>query len=153
MESSRTYPKKFNFQSRNRLFIPCRQLPYCLRVGMCWPIGVPSPTHKIWRWQFWNLQFLHMESVPPRKNFTTELEIVNVRVRQIVLSYRPAKLHKLAESIPWIRFLGSLNVYKFVLWIYFSQGIDSVESISGVLESLKIRAQDSGGSQNNTAKK
>ena len=27
----------------------------------------------------------------------------------------PNRLHKLAESIPWNRFLGSLNVYKFGL--------------------------------------
>jgi hypothetical protein len=28
----------------------------------------------------------------------------------IGLSYRPAKLHRLAEFIPWNRFLGSINV-------------------------------------------
>jgi hypothetical protein len=28
----------------------------------------------------------------------------------IGLSYRPARLHRLAELIPWNRFLGSLNV-------------------------------------------
>jgi hypothetical protein len=33
------------------------------------------------------------------------------------LLYWPARLHWLAESIPWKRFLGSLNVYKFGLWI------------------------------------
>jgi hypothetical protein len=26
---------------------------------------------------------------------------------------QPARLHKLVESMPWNRFLGSLNVYKF----------------------------------------
>ncbi len=31
------------------------------------------------------------------------------------LSYRPARLHRLAESIPRNRFLGSLNVYKYGL--------------------------------------
>jgi hypothetical protein len=31
------------------------------------------------------------------------------------LSYRPARLHRLAESIPLNRFLGSLNVYKYGL--------------------------------------
>ncbi len=35
----------------------------------------------------------------------------------IELSYRPAKLHTLAESIPWHLFLGSLYVYKFELCI------------------------------------
>ncbi len=28
----------------------------------------------------------------------------------IGLSYRPARLHRLAELIPWDRFLGSINV-------------------------------------------
>jgi hypothetical protein len=28
----------------------------------------------------------------------------------IVLSYRPARLHRLAEFIPWNRFLDSINV-------------------------------------------
>ncbi len=30
----------------------------------------------------------------------------------IGLSYRPARLHRLAELISWNRFLGSINVYK-----------------------------------------
>ena len=34
-------------------------------------------------------------------------------VLQPCLTCRPAKLHRLAESIPWNWFLGSLNVYKF----------------------------------------
>ncbi len=29
---------------------------------------------------------------------------------EIGLSYRPARLHRLAEIIPWNRFLGSINV-------------------------------------------
>ncbi len=37
----------------------------------------------------------------------------------IGLSYRPARLHRLVESIPWNQFLGSLNVYKFGLCTYF----------------------------------
>jgi hypothetical protein len=36
-------------------------------------------------------------------------------VRQPSLTYRPARLHRLAESIPWHRFLGSLNVSKYGL--------------------------------------
>jgi hypothetical protein len=32
------------------------------------------------------------------------------------LSYRPARLHRLAKSIPRNRFLGSINVYKYGLW-------------------------------------
>ncbi len=35
-------------------------------------------------------------------------------VQQPYLSYWPARLHRLAESIPWNRFLGPLNVYKFL---------------------------------------
>jgi hypothetical protein len=36
---------------------------------------------------------------------------------EIGLSYRPARLHSLAELIPWNRFLGSLKVEKFGLCI------------------------------------
>ncbi len=36
-------------------------------------------------------------------------------VRQPNLSYRPARLYLLVESIPRYRFLGSLNVYKYGL--------------------------------------
>ncbi len=36
-------------------------------------------------------------------------------VRQSYLTYRPARLQRLEESIPLNRFLGSLNVYKFGL--------------------------------------
>jgi hypothetical protein len=34
----------------------------------------------------------------------------------IGLSYRPARLHRLAEFIPWNRFLGSINIFKYGLW-------------------------------------
>ncbi len=39
-------------------------------------------------------------------------------IKQPFMTYRPARLciHRLAESIPWNRFLGSLRVYKFWLW-------------------------------------
>jgi hypothetical protein len=40
------------------------------------------------------------------------------------LSYRPARLHRLAEFNPWNRFLSSLNVYKYGLRCSaFSAGI------------------------------
>ncbi len=40
-----------------------------------------------------------------------------VLVRLLYLTwYCPARLLRRAESIPWNRFLGSLNVYKFRLW-------------------------------------
>ncbi len=41
--------------------------------------------------------------------------------RQPYLTYRPAGLHGLAESIPWNRFLISLNVYKQGLWLDAAQ--------------------------------
>jgi hypothetical protein len=34
----------------------------------------------------------------------------------IGLSYRPARLHRLAELIPWNRFQGFINVEKYGLW-------------------------------------
>ncbi len=37
-------------------------------------------------------------------------------VRQPCLTHRPARLYWLAESIPWDRLLGSLNVFKFGIW-------------------------------------
>jgi hypothetical protein len=36
-------------------------------------------------------------------------------VRQIYLPYQPARLQRLAKSIPRNRFLGSINVYKYGL--------------------------------------
>jgi hypothetical protein len=36
-------------------------------------------------------------------------------VQQPYLTYRHTRLYRLAEAIPWYRFLGSLNVYKFGL--------------------------------------
>jgi hypothetical protein len=38
-------------------------------------------------------------------------------VQQPYLSYRPAMQHRLAESNPRNRFLVSLNVYKYGLWV------------------------------------
>ncbi len=39
-------------------------------------------------------------------------------VRQPILSYRPARLHRLAESIPRYRFQGSISVYKYGLRLH-----------------------------------
>ncbi len=36
-------------------------------------------------------------------------------IRQPYLTYQPARLHRLAESVAWNRFLDFLNVYKFGL--------------------------------------
>jgi hypothetical protein len=38
-----------------------------------------------------------------------------VSSKRVVVPARPAKLHRLAESIPWNLFLGSLKVYIFGL--------------------------------------
>jgi hypothetical protein len=38
-------------------------------------------------------------------------------VRQPYLTYQPARLHRLAESISWNRFLSFINIYKFGFWI------------------------------------
>jgi hypothetical protein len=51
-------------------------------------------------------------------NFLRSLDIdskESIQPAYVGLSYQPARLHRLAESIPWNRFLGSLNVYKYGL--------------------------------------
>jgi hypothetical protein len=40
-------------------------------------------------------------------------------VRQLYLLYRLAGLHRLVESIPWNRFLGSSNVYKYGIRLHW----------------------------------
>jgi hypothetical protein len=35
----------------------------------------------------------------------------------IGLSYRPARLHRLAEFIPWYQFRGPINIQKYGLWL------------------------------------
>jgi hypothetical protein len=71
---------------------------------------------------------------------TSELEFVNLLrsqgidskpcgpVRQPYLTYRPARLHGLAESVPWNRFPGSLDVckYKYSQFAYFRQKVQHV---------------------------
>jgi hypothetical protein len=49
------------------------------------------------------------ESIPP----ASVMSRASTTTLFVVL---PARLHRLAESIPWNRFLGSLKVYKFSLW-------------------------------------
>jgi hypothetical protein len=41
-------------------------------------------------------------------------------IGQPFLTYRPPRLHRLAESIPWNRFRGSLNIYKVGLSIHYT---------------------------------
>ncbi len=80
------------YLSRNRLFIHCRQLLYCLRVGNVLTYKGVLPTFTAYdEWQFWNLQFLHMQALYLRFKFTTEL-----------ISHK--------ESILWNRCLGSLKL-------------------------------------------
>jgi hypothetical protein len=41
----------------------------------------------------------------------------------IGFSCRPARLHRLAESIPWNRFLGSIEVKKYRLCLFVTVGV------------------------------
>jgi hypothetical protein len=63
-------------------------------------------------------------------------------VQQIGLSYLPARLHMLAESMPWNRFLNTLNVFNFGLrvrpcksWVWFAsfRQVILVTSLAGGL--------------------
>jgi hypothetical protein len=54
-------------------------------------------------------------------------------VRQPYLSYRLARRYWLAESVPRNRFLGSLNVYKYGLWII--AGIKSFSILTSITQS------------------
>jgi hypothetical protein len=53
---------------------------------------------------------LFVPSVKP----ITEPVFVNL-LRSPAMTYRPARLRRLAKPIPWNRFLGPLNVYKYGL--------------------------------------
>ncbi len=66
----------------------------------------------------------------------------------IGLLYRPTRLHRLAESFPLNQFLGSKKVGKFgicakICKLLRSQGINSKESILGLLKNLQIQALSS----------
>ncbi len=68
-------------------------------------------------------------------------------VRQIGLSYRTARLHRLAESIPWNRFLGSLFVYKFGLLARICKRLWSPSYVSwraGTTNKVVVPAQQAG---------
>ncbi len=60
-------------------------------------------------------------------------------VRQPYLSYRPARLSRLSESIPRNRFLGSINVYKYGLCLFKFMNTGGVRGI--VCVGLRIREQ------------
>ncbi len=52
-------------------------------------------------------------------------------VRQPYLSYRPARLHMLAESVHRNRFLGSINVYKYELSTYTEEVLETGVATTG----------------------
>jgi hypothetical protein len=58
------------------------------------------------------------------------------RVR-IGLSYRPARLHRQVESIPWNRFLGSLKVLKYRLSMLFDRVVGEEMSTLKILSGKK----------------
>jgi hypothetical protein len=64
-------------------------------------------------------------------------------LRQPYLLYRPARLHRLAESIPRNWFLGSLNVYKFGLWPLMDIPILGTERRAKVRLQGKVEANSS----------
>jgi hypothetical protein len=47
----------------------------------------------------------------------------------IGLLYRPARLHRLAEFIPWNRFRGPIHVQKYQLWNRFISGVKSIPRV------------------------
>jgi hypothetical protein len=76
----------------------------------------------IWRtgpsgYMGWRNQFLGIDSWAPQSLRIPSL--AGGPVWQPYLTYRPARLQKLAESIPWNRVLGFLNIYRFGLWELF----------------------------------
>jgi hypothetical protein len=54
----------------------------------------------------------------------------------IGLSYRPARLHRLAEFIPWNRFLGSINVQKYGLFTQYKtiSALSMADSLARALQ-------------------
>jgi hypothetical protein len=63
-------------------------------------------------------------------------------VRQPYLTYRPDRLHRLAESIPWNRFLGSLNVYKYRLCGHLLKYRDKIISRQYVIKNVEQKKSD-----------
>ncbi len=84
----------------------------------------------------------------------SELEFLNIlwgarnRVR-IELSYRPAGLQRMAELIPWNRFLGSINFYKFGLCTHrVTDTISSGSEWSQSQDSVGFRSRTATGAAN-----
>ncbi len=61
------------------------------------------------------------------------------------MSYRAARLHRLAELIPWNQFLGSLKVLKYRL----SEGEDVLRVIRPVQNSICMGQERGSGTGNN----
>jgi hypothetical protein len=103
--SSRVYLSSFLSLSRLYFLLYPHLLPICLFSSFVLSSSLPS--------------CLSIScSEPVFVNLLRNPGIVSqpgVTVRQPYLSYRPARLHRLAESISRNRFLGSINVYKFGL--------------------------------------
>jgi hypothetical protein len=45
----------------------------------------------------------------------------------IGFSYRPARLHRLAEFNPWNQFRGPINIKKYGLWSGVQTGVNTAE--------------------------
>jgi hypothetical protein len=73
--------------------------------------------------QCWNFLTIYGGQDPSRKRF----------------SYRPAKLHRLAESIPWKRFLGTIEVLKYSLMLRCAAKVGS--KASSFLRCISVSAQ------------
>jgi hypothetical protein len=54
------------------------------------------------------------------------------------LSYRHARLHSLEELVPWNRFLGTIKLLQIRAQAAKVAGINSLESIPGLIKSLKV---------------
>jgi len=106
------------------------------RARICKPLKEPRNQFPAWRKTnlFWRIS-------PPEPVFVNLLRSPGIdfqpggSVWQPYLTYRLARIHRLAELIPWNRFLGSLNVYKFGLRLHWLP-----KSIPGLLERLQIQA-------------
>ncbi len=89
----------FNILLKKKKFCPADEMTQ--QFGGC--INYPEPV-------FLNLFMESRNQYPARRSGTTVL------FDDSPIWRRPARLHRLAESILWNRFLGSLNVYKYGLW-------------------------------------
>ncbi len=89
-----------------------------LQVTLC-AVTIKRVTSRMSSVIIWRLFLLFSNPAPASMSFYRDgilKKIMEARNREgIGLSYRPARRHRLAELIPWNRFLGSLKVSKFGL--------------------------------------